>query len=1038
MKKNLHAFSNQTTLHALPLLSRLTLSLVLLLAGWLGTTPLQAQTIPCNYRTLTTNNFAGASVVSARTGGVGGFLTSGSVSNSGNVIDATLTNFASINTVLGIGTGGRISVDAGGTTVFGAGATAGYVVGNASGLGANLLGSTTIITYLNGVQQETSTSSSLLDLALLSGSGQRTLGFVTTKDFDEVQIRVASLVSLITSLPVYYPFVQYRSLGATATATSASGLSTADGAVNLAVTGGRSPFTYAWSNGATTQNLTNVVPGTYSVTVTDANGCTTTASATVGVRVAACPIPGQNGFTVFTFTAPSSNTGTGANKLARYSNVATLNGQSIDMIADVLSYTTTSSTLTTTEPVNFSNVGSQAQFQLFGSNSTATVRWTAVKSGTNIPVPFQASFTVGDLDRITTSGSTRLEGIEVKRSELYSYKLNTPTNTSLVNGASIVRFQGTIEQSSGASPQFAVALSFVGVSSFDIVYTKNGTETNAQAAGFTFDGNGSIVFDATTACVPVLDTDGDGVANANDLDDDNDGILDDTEGGNLVDTDGDGVADLLDLDADDDGIPDNIEAQSTAGYIAPGTAVNAQGLLTAYAGTGGLLPVNTDGADLPDYLDLDSDNDTKLDTVEAGITLSGVDSDNDGLDNAVDTNDAAFGPINAGITSPGTFYANNGTEVLWRVKEGAFTFGNCAAATLAGEFVVGTPSTGLLTIPITTTRDGNITLTSVTGPGFTSVPASVTSVLMTGQTTLSIPISYDGSGAIGNRTLTVTSPEATGSCSPVVPVVGLADLTTSIGVPSPTLVANQTSSLPITVSNTGSAATTGPITTTLTLPANVSAPATFTSNGFGCATTGTSVSCTYAGPITNGASTTFAVPITPALATVGTTLSFTNTVATTQEISTTNNTGTSTAAVGGQPDLITAIGQPGPPLVAGQTSTIPVSVSNIGTIPTTGPITTTLTIPASVTAPATFTTNGFGCSTLGQTVTCTNAGPIANGASTTFAVPVTPLAAAVGSTPTFTGSVATTGESNTANNSATMTANTAVACPVGSAVPTLK
>ena len=33
--------------------------------------------------------------------------------------------------------------------------------------------------------------------------------------------------------------------------------------------------------------------------------------------------------------------------------------------------------------------------------------------------------------------------------------------------------------------------------------------------------------------------------------------------------DGDTIPDYLDLDADNDGIPDNIEGQSTTGYVAP-------------------------------------------------------------------------------------------------------------------------------------------------------------------------------------------------------------------------------------------------------------------------------------------------------------------------------------------------------------------------------------------------------------------------------------------------------------------------------------
>ncbi len=54
-----------------------------------------------------------------------------------------------------------------------------------------------------------------------------------------------------------------------------------DGDVDLSVSGGSPAYTYLWSNGATTQDLTNVVAGTYTVTVTDTHGCTATTSATV-------------------------------------------------------------------------------------------------------------------------------------------------------------------------------------------------------------------------------------------------------------------------------------------------------------------------------------------------------------------------------------------------------------------------------------------------------------------------------------------------------------------------------------------------------------------------------------------------------------------------------------------------------------------------------------------------------------------------------------------------------------------------------------
>ena len=75
---------------------------------------------------------------------------------------------------------------------------------------------------------------------------------------------VATLQDTVTEPGVY---------ALTAQITPVACFTAATGAIDLTVIGGTAPYTYGWNNGATSQDLSNLLAGTYSVVVIDQEGC---------------------------------------------------------------------------------------------------------------------------------------------------------------------------------------------------------------------------------------------------------------------------------------------------------------------------------------------------------------------------------------------------------------------------------------------------------------------------------------------------------------------------------------------------------------------------------------------------------------------------------------------------------------------------------------------------------------------------------------------------------------------------------------------
>jgi uncharacterized repeat protein (TIGR01451 family) len=141
----------------------------------------------------------------------------------------------------------------------------------------------------------------------------------------------------------------------------------------------------------------------------------------------------------------------------------------------------------------------------------------------------------------------------------------------------------------------------------------------------------------------------------------------------LPNTDGNGRVNPYDIDSDNDGIPDNVEGLTTLGYFLPANAdSDGDGVDNSYdnlAGNG-IHPCDTDGDTTPDYLDSDTDNDGVIDRVEGNdlnfngvpddnVTLTGTDTDGDGLDDRFDNNNSSSKPTSRYMGNGGTTSGEN-------------------------------------------------------------------------------------------------------------------------------------------------------------------------------------------------------------------------------------------------------------------------------------------------------------------------------------------------------------------------------------------
>ena len=404
--------------------------------------------------------------------------------------------------------------------------------------------------------------------------------------------------------------------------------------------------------------------------------------------------------------------------------------------------------------------------------------------------------------------------------------------------------------------------------------------------------------------------------------------------------------------------------------------------------------------------------------VTAKITAAGA------FDNVATANGVEPDP-NTGNNTDNT--GNGGTTTAPQLTVTKTATPNPFTVGMPASYTVTVTNSGSVTtsgnIIISDTLPSGITLTTASGTnwscgGTTALTCTFTGTLAAGASTvLTLNVAVAATATTGDNTATASgggdsSCPAAAHCVGTVPVSVVAPQLTLTKTATPSsFAAGQPASYTITVSNTGTGATTVPITVADTLPAGITLAST---SGANWACTGSSaLTCTFSGTLNPAGSTSLTLNVNVSVAA-------------------TSGTNTATASGGGDPSCPAAsrcsstvpVSVNSPqldlaksatpnPFVVGQAASYLLTITNSGSVATSGNITINDTLPAGITLKSSTGTN-WSCS--GTTVlVCTYTGTLAPASATQLTLNVN------------VGATATTG-----NNTATVGGGSDTTCPSAS------
>ncbi len=221
--------------------------------------------------------------------------------------------------------------------------------------------------------------------------------------------------------------------------TKESSLGANDGTATATPSGGTPPYSYAWSNLATTQSISGLIPGYYSVTVTDANQCQKVKTYYVapGTCSVSVGVSGTNSSTNSIYTGNGSVTATvsGGNPPYNYqwntgATTATINNLAIGTYAVLV-----------TEQNN-PNCAVWGYYTVYGPGGTVGIDEEHAETKVSVapnPMAAQTILTTDDILKNATLSITNVLGQEVKQMQNLSGQEVAISRDNLVNGVYFLR-----------------------------------------------------------------------------------------------------------------------------------------------------------------------------------------------------------------------------------------------------------------------------------------------------------------------------------------------------------------------------------------------------------------------------------------------------------------------------------------------------------------------------------------------------------------------------------------------------------------------